>query len=235
MGLFRTSFFVGLCALLKLFHLDDTRISCQRGKSVSVISFLISFPHHSFTFSRTYASMSDMKLVIFLSLNLIIHGFQPAQFTLTQMGYEFHPANSVELLDTFSNIRRAISCAILCYGHRLCRTFHFNADTHSCRLFEGAMDTGVLVPTASVDVVGSIKMHSSTFTLFNASSQLCTDDRFLSSDASSGLCQCPIHTVWNGSMCLNQRFNGGFCINENWCRMDVGLTCVASLCTGTTC
>jgi hypothetical protein len=173
-----------------------------------------------------------MKLVIFLCLNLIVYGFQPAQFTLSQVGYEFHSANSVELLNTFTNIRRTMLCAMLCYGHRLCRTFNFNAHTHSCRLFEGAVDTGVLVPTASVDVVGSIEIHSSAFTLFNAPSQLCTDDRFLSSDASAGLCRCPIHTVWNGSMCVNQRFNGEFCMNENWCRADIGLTCVASLCTG---
>lgn len=174
-----------------------------------------------------------MEGIVFLCLILATNGLQPALFTLSTMGNQFQAADSIELLGTFANIHAVIPCTMLCYENIQCRTFDFNSNSQQCRLFEGSVDTGTILSTSVLSsVVGWINMDSSMFDLYNASNDQCTDNRFLYSDTSSGFCSCPIHTFYNGSMCLNQRYVGEVCENNNWCRTDLFINCILSICVG---
>ncbi|CAF1287301.1 unnamed protein product [Adineta steineri] len=175
-----------------------------------------------------------MKLVVFVCLLFITNGFQPSQFTFSQAGYRFQPANNVELIFTFSNTRTSATCAIHCYQNILCRTFDFDSSSHQCRLFEGSVNTGTLISTVITTLVGWIEMDASMFTLYNATSDQCINNRFLYSDPISGRCECPTHTFYDGSMCLNQRFAGDTCTSNSWCRTDLNINCIASICVGPT-
>ena len=175
-----------------------------------------------------------MKVILFLCIILTSKGFDPAKFTITKPGNRFQPADSVELLSVSSNVRSTMSCAILCYQDSLCRTFDFDSNSKQCRLFEGSFDTGSHQPNFSSTVIGWIKINPSMFDLYNATSDQCANSRFLDSAGLSRRCDCPIHTFWNGSMCLNQRFRGDFCLDNNWCRIDLSIHCVlsVSVCNG---
>ena len=169
-----------------------------------------------------------MKVIIFLCVILMSEGFDPLKFSMSQPGHRFQPAKNVEFLSISTNVRSTISCAMICYRHSLCRTFDFDSTSKGCRLFEGSFDTGSLRPNFSSTVVGWINIDPSMFSLYNAISSQCADNRFLNSTTLSGLCECPIHTFWNGSMCLNQRYAGGNCSGTNWCRTDLWLNCTSS-------
>jgi hypothetical protein len=173
-----------------------------------------------------------MKFIVFLYLILVTNAFQQVYFTLTTLGNQFQPANSVELLTISFNTRTILSCAILCYRNNQCRTFDFDSNSQECRLFEGSLDTGILLSVSPSTIVGWINIDQSLYYFYNASNDKCLNNRFLDTNSLSGLCQCPIHQFWNGSMCLNQRYHGQLCQNDNWCRTDLTINCVAFLCVG---
>ncbi|CAF4226550.1 unnamed protein product [Adineta steineri] len=173
-----------------------------------------------------------MKLLIFIQLILTTYAFAPDYFSITKPGNQFQPANIIELLAINPNIRTLIRCAILCDRNIQCRTFDYDSISKQCRLFEGSIDTGILLSVSSASVVGSIKIDESLYDLYNASSDACVNNRFLVSDTLNNWCHCPIHTYWNGSICVNQRYDGEVCANDNWCRTDLNITCVSSICTG---
>lgn len=160
------------------------------------------------------------------------HGFKPSVITLGPERNRFQPVNHVELLLSIDRTNTIVNCATHCYREKLCRTFEHDADARQCRLFVGSIDTGTLVPTTSNTVVGWIPMEPALFTLYGSPQTQCSDDRFFDIDISSGRCRCPIFTFWNGSICVNQRFQGAFCMNNSWCRTDIGLNCTASTCLG---
>jgi hypothetical protein len=172
-----------------------------------------------------------MQWIVFLSLVLIAHGFQSAQFTLSTLGIGFQSANTIEDLSTFFFVRSVTSCAALCLRDIRCRTFEFDVQSQSCRLFEGSVDTGSLLSAASTTLVGWINVDPSTFEWYNGSSDQCVDHRFLSSDNPSGLCRCFMNTFWDGSMCVNQKYSGDVCVDTHWCRSDLALGCNGFVCT----
>jgi hypothetical protein len=171
-------------------------------------------------------------LVILFVMFTTTNGFQPAQFILSTSGNLFEPINSVELLSSSSNINRIASYAMLCYRNSQCRTFDFDSISHQCRLFEGSVDTGTLLSSLSTNVVGWLNMNPSLFNLYGASSDQCVNNCLLYSNISSGLCECQIHTFWNGSMCVNQKFSGDACVDNSWCRTDLGINCTMMICVG---
>jgi hypothetical protein len=175
-----------------------------------------------------------MKSILFLSIVLATNAFDPAKFALSGTGNRFEPANAVELLTTYNNVRAIIPCAALCYRNSLCRTFDFDSNSNECRLFEGSVDTGNLLPNFSSSVVGWIHLTPSLFDLYNASNDQCTDNRFLDSQTASSRCECPIHTFWKTSMCINQRYVNDSCVNNDWCRTDLWLNCTLLKCVGKT-
>lgn len=176
-----------------------------------------------------------MKLIVFVCLILVSNSFDPAKFTLKKDGYQFEAVNGVELLSVFFNVRALIPCTTLCFSNIQCRTFAFDSNSKQCRLFEGSVDTGNILSTVSTSTVGWVNLNSSMFSSYNASNDQCVNNRFLDSETLSGRCDCPIHTFWNGSICLNQRFVNDTCQNDSWCRTDLWIKCLASKCVGKTC
>ncbi|UJR11076.1 hypothetical protein I4U23_015258 [Adineta vaga] len=168
---------------------------------------------------------------IFLNLILMINAFEPITFTLSPFGNQFQVAHTVELLTTSCNILTIIRCTTLCYRHIQCRTFDYDSTLKKCRLFEGSVDTGTLISASSSTIVGWIILKQSLYNFYNATNNNCMNSRFLDNNIVSNLCQCPIHTFWNGSVCANQKYVGQGCVNDNCCRTDLNLTCISSICT----
>ncbi|UJR19962.1 hypothetical protein I4U23_023094 [Adineta vaga] len=171
-----------------------------------------------------------MKLIVFLQLIVTICAFAPVHFQISSIGNQFQAANMIELLAVISNIQTTIRCANLCYQNSLCRTFDYDFNSRKCRLFEGSIDTGIILSLRSTSVVGEITVDQSSYSFYNTSSNNCVNSRFLKSNTTIGLCQCPMHTVWNGSKCINQRYVGKRCADHNWCRMDLNLSCASLMC-----
>ena len=170
-------------------------------------------------------------MIIFSSFIFTTNAFQPAISNLNTNGYQFQPVNSIELLTTSYNIRTIAQCAILCYANGLCRTYDYDSNSQQCRLFEASFDIGTLQSTSvSTNIVGWFDMDPSLFSLYNAPASQCSDNRYLYSNTISNLCECLVHTFWNNSMCINQRFAGETCANQNWCRNDLLIYCVSNIC-----
>ncbi|CAF0914561.1 unnamed protein product [Adineta steineri] len=54
--------------------------------------------------------------------------------------------------------------------------------------------------------------------------------------SNTSICTCPQYYYWDNYVCQYQRTYASFCLNDNWCREDIGLrcrsyTCTCSLCT----
>ncbi|CAF1283928.1 unnamed protein product [Adineta ricciae] len=170
------------------------------------------------------------SLTVFLYYIWISNAFEPVLFGLSPYGNQFQPADSIELLAVFHNIPSVLRCTLICYKNIQCRTFDYDVNSQQCRLFEGSADTGALISSSTTTKVGWVVLNHLLYNFYNFTSDKCTNDRFLYSDNVSGLCQCIIHTFWNGSICVNQRYSNQGCINDNWCRTDLNLTCVSSIC-----
>ena len=154
-----------------------------------------------------------------------------AYFSLTPPGFHYQPSNIILHLSTVTDVQMIADCARLCLDHLQCRTFDFDQDTITCQLFEGSIDIGTLIVSPSSSVVGWIDIQPSDYLLYHASFDRCVNHRYLYSDVVTGLCVCPAHTVWNGSLCVNQRFEGDSCVNDAWCRLDLNLRCNTFICS----
>ena len=121
--------------------------------------------------------------------------------------------------------------ASACNLNPQCRTFDYDALSRVCRLFEGALNTGNIISAVSSSRVGSVQYFSKFFTAINQSCSQCIENRYLT--CSNNTCQCPLHSFWNGTQCINQRYQNASCSNNNWCRNDLsGLICsLSNVCT----
>ena len=188
--------------------------------------------HRSFlTFNKHKNSlpMSVMIRIVFF-FTLLSNSLQyNTYFSLTN-GFYYQPSNIILSLSTFTGTRTMLECAMRCLNDLQCRTFNFDQDTTTCQLFEGSLDVGTLIFTSSNSVIGWLNMKPSDYLLYHTSFDRCVNHRYLFSDISTSLCQCPAHTFWNGSICLNQRFVGDLCQSDEWCRSDLNLRCISSSC-----
>ena len=189
-----------------------------------------------------------MTLLIALLLTVItIHDTQPLSQSYVQisdLGEAFQPLNSIELLGihSVSSFMRCssgktahlylifkcrISHRLACNLHVLCRTFDYDASSLLCRLFEGAFSTGHVVAAASTSRIGFLRYFSMLFKNFGQPCSQSTESRYLT--CSSNKLECPLHSYWDGSQCLNQRYENASCSYDDWCRNDpFGLTCSPS-------
>lgn len=173
-------------------------------------------------------------LTIFFSVYPSLHqqqSFFESNFLLTEFGTAFQPRNSIELLGTFSNVPSLLQCAIKCNQNRQCRTLDYDQLSFVCRLFEGEISTETIL-TNSIPLSLRIAaiLYNSTLALqaYLSYSQTCDQcsidgNRYL--QCMNNTCQCPLHTYWNGQMCLNQVYNGSNCSSSLSCRQDLNLTC----------
>jgi hypothetical protein len=120
-----------------------------------------------------------------------------------------------------------VTPSIACNLNVQCRTFDYDSSSLVCRLTEGALDTGNIIPAATTSRVGSLKYFPIFFTAFYQACSQCMESRYLT--CSNNTCQCPLHSFWNGSQCENQRYEHASCLSDEWCRNDpFGLICSSS-------
>ena len=127
--------------------------------------------------------------------------------------------------------------SIVCNQNVQCRTFDYDSYSLVCRLFEGAVDTGNVMPSESLTSrVGSVCLQSHFFTTFGQECGQCANSRYLvCSPNSNNTSQCPRNTFWNGIECKNQGYEDANYSNNRWCREDAGLNCSnLHFCTGKT-
>jgi hypothetical protein len=177
-----------------------------------------------------------LELIILLSVYLPSNQQQNLAFQsfiqLTPFGTKFQPRNSIELLDTYTNIRSLLQCSMPCNQNRQCRTFDYDQSTLICRLFEGEFSTGTILynSTSLTSRIGAIIYNTTIipdlYSSYNRTCNQCSTDENRYLQCINGTCQCPIHTYWNSQICSNQLYNGSNC--SSWtlsCRQDLNLTC----------
>jgi hypothetical protein len=183
-----------------------------------------------------------MMLLIFLLivLPLSIIGIYESFMTLTSIGFEYQPQNSIQLIAT-KTIQTKILCSMACNQLTSCRTFDYDLVSQRCRLFEGDSTTGSIISSSSsTSVVGTVYISSNLYSsVHNQPCQMCQQDRYVVCSKNTGSCQwssntsscqCPPNTYWNGSVCALQLFENDTCGQSDTCRSDANLTCISANC-----
>ena len=173
--------------------------------------------------------MGGLPLLLLALLAIKMCDGQTFQSLMTQYpsSTEFVPANPIELIDTLTGVSTFTACFNRCHMKLLCRVFVSDpASPSPCRLYEGTVDTGAIITSGSpTSRVGAIHYYPS---LYADHQGACTSDksaydRYLL--CVNGSLQCPMHTFWNGSMCVNDGYNMQACTTDDACRQEVGLGC----------
>ncbi len=173
-----------------------------------------------------YRSFSFLLIIIH-----IVCGDLTSTIQFLNMGTDFIPINSIELISVYTTVPSMLSCAMLCNQNSECRTIVF--DRPSCRLYESYLNTGSVIESSSPNsVVGAVNYDNVYLSSdYNQSCDHCYLNRYLV--CQNDTCQCPLHTFWDGqNTCLNQLFlnSSSTCQADNWCREDLNLTCVCGNC-----
>ena len=98
--------------------------------------------------------------IVLLTILAPVHTIYKSNLRLTPSGYEFQPRHPVQLLlETTS--RNRLMCAASCNQQPACRAIDYDSGSRRCRLFEGDLTTGSIVPSASAaSVVGTMVVFS---------------------------------------------------------------------------
>ncbi len=147
-------------------------------------------------------------------------------FTLSNMGMQFSFINPVQLLDTITS-SSLIQCAFACIMFPSnCRTFQFDSSTFQCRLVEGDLTTGQIIPSPSSpnSIVSTMNLIPEMFVDYGQPCSQCDDNRLFT--CINNTCQCSGHSYFDGFICKLQQFTGAECNSTNECRIDVNLTCL---------
>lgn len=147
---------------------------------------------------------------------------------LCSTGLEFFPFDQQALLLT-ENTKSTLMCAKQCLTIRNCRTFNFDNQTKSCRLYEGDIDsTGSIGASLSAQsICGSLRLDVKYFLHYGQYCTYCEDSRYLTCINSS--CQCSSRTYFDGTICRSQKLNGSGCSGHIECRHDLNLTCLSNM------
>lgn len=162
-----------------------------------------------------------------LSILSPVSSIYESRMHVSPFGYEFEPRNWIQLiLQTASSSR--LRCSSGCNQRSSCRAFDYNLASGRCRLFEGDLTTGSIVPSLfPASVAGIVIVSPSLFTqTHNQSCVACQDSRYEICSTITNTCQCGPHTFWNSSMCSLQLFGNDICSQIDACRVDLNLTCV---------
>ncbi|CAF3172466.1 unnamed protein product [Rotaria socialis] len=128
------------------------------------------------------------------------------------MGLEYTPINNVQLIAT-KYIQTKFLCSAACNQESSCRIFDYDLISKRCRLFEGDSTTGSInLSSSPTSIVGVVSISSSIYSSINNQlCQACKGNRYEVCSAETNLCQYPVHTYWNGSLCALQLFENGTC------------------------
>ena len=166
--------------------------------------------------------------IILLTILAPVHTIYKSNLQLSPSGFEFQPRSPTQLLLQTTSRNRLV-CAASCNQRPTCRAIDYDSSSRRCRLFEGDLTTGSMIPSASAtSVVGTVVVSPSMFAQSHAQPcQTCAESRYETCDANTSTCQCRAHSFWNNSTCAMQLFANETCPQVGSCRSDLNLTCVA--------
>ena len=173
--------------------------------------------------------------MIFLALALLsmmasVSSISKSHIDMSSVGKEFQPHNPVQLIiKTSTNTR--LRCSSACNQRTSCRAFDYDPASTRCRLFEGDLTTGSIVPSASPTCgVGIVTVSPAMFSqTHNKSCPACQDSRYETCSPTTQRCQCGPRMFWDGSMCSLQRFANDSCSQVDACRADLNLVCMKNV------
>jgi hypothetical protein len=179
-------------------------------------------------------NMSVLLILLFLPPifpTLYFH----VRFQITPYPSQYTPPHSSELLESYTNVPKLMNCLEKCNQNVLCRTVEFSPNLgYQCRLFMGMSSTGMIsISNDPNNKVGSVILEPEFYVDYgescNAASMSTSAevyDRYLVCNGTASTLQCPSMTFWNGSICVNQGYNGSACNSSSMCRTDLNLTCL---------
>jgi hypothetical protein len=166
--------------------------------------------------------------IILLTILSPVHTIYQSTLHLSPPGFKCQPRHPAQLL-LQRTFRTRLMCAASCNQQPACRALDYDSSSRRCRLYEGDLTTGSMVPSASAtSVVGTMVVSPSMFAQSHAQPcEACADSRYEICDTNTSSCQCRPHTFWNNSTCAMQLFENDTCSQVGSCRSDLNLTCVA--------
>ena len=163
-----------------------------------------------------------------------------ARFDITPYSALYTKSDSNDLIATFTNISKLITCLQQCNENINCRTVDYSpTQNYRCRLFQGIWTMGVVSTTNSTppDNVASVILEPPLYISHNLSCNMSGSasslmyDRYLLCNAITNMFTCPPMTYWNGNICMNQGYTGSPCTSVMpMCRLDLSLSCASRKC-----
>jgi hypothetical protein len=171
-------------------------------------------------------------LLLLVGTILPINGIYQSVVVFSSMSFQYQPENAVQLI-SINTAQTKLRCSAACNQLSSCRIFDYDSVSQRCRLFEGDITTGSIIPSSSsTSVVGTVRIDSTLYSpIYNQSCQSCQQNRYEVCSANTTTCQCPPHSYWDGSVCALQLFQNDACSQLDMCRSDLNLTC-GSNCNG---
>lgn len=112
-----------------------------------------------------------------------------------------------------------------CNEHIQCRSFDYDSQSSSCPLFESNSETGQIISTNTSSArVWMTILSAELYAGYGKPCEQCITNRYLLCSVNQ-TCGCPSHTYWNGSLCINQRYQDEPRQIDDWCRTDFGYLC----------
>jgi hypothetical protein len=149
---------------------------------------------------------------------------------LTNTGRTFVPASRVEHLADILNTNDMTKCFQHCNMNVFCRTFVYDSTDRICTLYEGLMETGLVISSSNMtSLTGGLLYTENLFIHYGETCDKCVSNRYLQCSNTS-LCVCRGHSFFNGSICDNQLYHAHCYSLEDSCRADLGLHCVIGVC-----
>lgn len=165
--------------------------------------------------------------IIFAAVVFPVNGLFSSTIIFSHTGQEFQSRSNLQLIQN-TTAQSHVLCSFACNYHSTCYSFDYDRSSGRCRLFQGDLTTGSIIPSPFPNsIVGSVVLSSSLFsTVYNESCQMCQESRYHLCSATTNRCECPLDTYWNGAMCFLKLFPNSKCNHIDACRTDLNLTCV---------
>lgn len=110
-------------------------------------------------------------LIFMCALSMSQSQISQSMVTIEQMGTDFIPANSTELIETYTGLFTSTACYYRCHFHPKCRTAVSDMIwPFTCRLYESSIDTGtVIFGASSASRVAAVHQNYTRFSNYNQS------------------------------------------------------------------
>ena len=163
-------------------------------------------------------------IVLLMNISLSLTISMTSNTIWDSTGEEYQPFSAGVLLLEKRLAENLARCTLFCHLNQRCRTMDYDQSNGQCRLFQGDLTTGKVIPSSSsTSRVGFIQFSSEQYSSYNKSCNQCENNRDLL--CQNHICQCPPETFWSGSMCRPQLFLGANCSRTEMCRQTFNYTC----------